>query len=248
MDWYRVAFGEIYPLVYARRDDAEAERAVAAYTPAFAGLAPVLDIACGGGRYTAAFGRNGVATVGVDLSEFLLVEAVVRRALGDRVVLGDMRCLPFRDGCVGGAVNMFTSFGYFEDEADNVRAIAEIGRVLRPGGRLLMDYLNAGSVDRLQTETTRRREGDVEIEERRECDAEGKFLTKHVRVIPRGGAEVAYRERVRLYAPAELEAMLDAARLHVIARYGDYDAGEFVAQTSPRLLLLAEKREGARER
>lgn len=246
VDWYRVAFGELYPLVYARRDDAEAARVAAAFAGVMRGAEPVLDVACGGGRHTRAFARAGILTIGVDLSEFLLVEAVERRDLRDRVVMGDMRCLPFRDGCAGGAINMFTSFGYFDDEDDNARAIGEIARVLRPGGRFLIDFLNAAAVEAVGTGTTRRREGDVDIEERRERDAAGRFLTKHVRVIPARGAEVSYRERVRLFTAPELEAMLGDAGLRVIARYGGYDAEAYVPDASPRLVLLAEKREEER--
>jgi SAM-dependent methyltransferase len=182
-----------------------------------------------------------VDAIGVDLSEFLLVEAVERRGLGGRVVLGDMRCLPFRSGSAGGVVNMFTSFGYFEDEADDARALSEIGRVLCPGGRFLMDFLNAGAVGPVTGETTRRREGGAVIEERRERDPSGRFLTKHVRVLPPQGAEVAYRERVRLYTPAELATMLGRAGLAVVARHGDYDGAAFDERRSPRLLVVCEK-------
>lgn len=243
MEWYRVAFGKVYPLVYAHRDDAEAEHVAARFARHFHGLSPVLDVACGGGRYTAAFQCAGIPSVGVDLSEFLLVEAAQRRSLRGRVVRGDMRHLPFRDGCAGGAVNMFTSFGYFDDEADNVRALEEISRVLRPGGRLLIDFLNAGSVE-VSGGTTTRREGDVDIEEHRERDPSGRFLIKRVRVLPRDAAEVSYRERVRLYTAGEMQMMLEGAGLPVAERYGDYDAGAFAEGTSPRLILLAEKKKG----
>jgi SAM-dependent methyltransferase len=244
-EWYRVAFGEVYPLVYAHRDDAEARRAAAAFAGRFRGAAPVLDLACGAGRHTAAFAAAGVEMLGVDLSEFLLVEAVERRALAGRVVLGDMRRLPLRGGSLGGAINMFTSFGYFDDEADDALALEEIARVLRPAGRLLLDFINADTVGGVDVATTRRREGGVEIEERRERDPSGRRLCKHVRVLRPDGGEVAYREAVRLYTRVELEALLLAAGLRVVERFGDYDAGAFVAGASDRLILLAEKGRGS---
>jgi SAM-dependent methyltransferase len=243
-----VAFGEVYPLVYAHRDDSEARRAAAVFAHVFAGASPVLDIACGAGRYLAAFDEAGVHAFGVDLSEFLLVEAVERRGMSGRVVLGDMRCLPFQDGCAGGAFNMFTSFGYFDDEADNARALHEIARVLRPGAPFLMDFLNAGTVGAVDTRPTRREEGGVQIEERRERDPAGRFLTKQVRVLPPGGREVSYQERVRLYTAIELETLLEQAGLRVRERYGDYDAGGFDPATSPRVILVAEKEKGHVER
>jgi len=241
VEWYRIAFGDVYPLVYARRDDAEAERAAAAFAPRFAVEGRVLDVACGAGRHTAAFGVWGVHTVGVDLSEFLLDEAVERRGLGGRVVCGDMRCLPFRDGSTAGAINMFTSFGYFDDEADNVRAVGEIARVLRPGGRFLLDFLNAARVTEMDTATTRREENGAVIEERREREDGGRFVAKNVQVTRPDGSQVSYRERVRLYGADELGKMLASAGLRVTARFGDYDGGAFQEQASPRAILLSEK-------
>ncbi len=241
VEWYRVAFGEVYPLVYGHRDDAEAARAAAAYAGRFRQATPVLDVACGAGRHAAAFAAAGLETLGLDLSEFLLVEAVERRGLSGRMVLGDMRRLPFCGGALGGVINMFTSFGYFDDEADDARAVAEVARVLRPGGRFLIDFINATTVGRVRAETTRRREGDVQIEERRERDDSGRHLCKHVRVLRPDGEEVSYREQVRLYEPAELEALLASAGLRVVERFGDYDAGPFVAAASVRLILLAER-------
>jgi len=241
-DWYRVAFGELYPVVYSHRDDEEADRVAASYAGFFAGAAPVLDVACGAGRHAAAFGRRGVGTVGVDLSEFLLAEAVERRGLAGRVVLGDMRCLPFADASVAGAINMFTSFGYFDDEDDNRRVIREVARVMRPGALFLMDFMNADVAGAVPEGTTHRREGDVQIEEWRERDDAGRFVTKHVRVVRADGSDVSYRERVRLYTRIELEAMLEGSGLQVTERFGGYDAGSFVPQASSRLILLTRKR------
>ncbi|HEX6791240.1 MAG TPA: class I SAM-dependent methyltransferase, partial [Candidatus Krumholzibacteria bacterium] len=119
-EWYRVAFGELYPLVYPHRDVAEAARVAARLAPVIRSARPALDVACGNGRYMLALERAGVDMVGVDLSEYLLGEAVKNGQQG-RVVCGDMRALPFVAGAFGSAINMFTSFGYFDDDADNAR-------------------------------------------------------------------------------------------------------------------------------
>ena len=93
---------------------------------------------CGYGRYAIPLARAGYRVVGVDRSETLLAEA--RRRAGHerwpKLTRADYRELPFPDGSFNAALNLFSSLGYLGDEEDT-RVLAEIGRVLRPGGRLI---------------------------------------------------------------------------------------------------------------
>ncbi len=244
MEWYKVAFGDIYPLVYPHRDDAEAARVAGRLAPLLGGRSPVIDVACGNGRYMAAFARAGLEVFGVDLSEYLLADAVATRALRGRVILGDMRALPFRDGCAGAVVNMFTSFGYFETDLDNVRVMHEAARVTAGGGVFLMDFLNAAALDlRVGEAPSVRRERGAVIEERREVVDDARVLVKHVRVGVEGRDAIEYHERLRLYRYDDLLAMAEAAGLRARAVYGDYDLSEYRAASSPRVILLCEKPE-----
>ena len=87
--------------------------------------------------------RAGYRVVGVDRSEALLAEAR-RRAGGERrpkFVAADYRELPFAGRPSTPRVNLFTSLGYLGDEED-VRVLAEIRRVLRPGGRLVIETMH----------------------------------------------------------------------------------------------------------
>ena len=106
------------------------------------GLAPgdsVLDAPCGHGRISNRLAARGCAVVGVDAAELFLV---VARESGSDVDyrLGDLRDLPV-DGPFDAALSWFTSFGYFDDEG-NRRVLSEYRRVLRPGGRLLVEMHN----------------------------------------------------------------------------------------------------------
>jgi SAM-dependent methyltransferase len=243
MEWYKVAFGEIYPLVYPHRDDEEALRVARSLVPLVDERSPLLDVACGNGRYMRAFQAAGLDVYGVDLSAYLLADAVATRSLRGRVVIGDMRLLPFRDECAGAVVNMFTSFGYFETDLDNVRVMQEIARVLVTGGRFLMDFLNATVLERelAAGRPSVRREGDIVIEEHRHLADEGRVLVKRVRVTGAGREPVDYRERLRLYRHDDLVSMAEASGLAPLAVYGDYDLSDFDAQHSPRVLMLCEK-------
>jgi SAM-dependent methyltransferase len=240
-EWYRVAFGELYPLVYPHRDIAEAARVAAKLAPMLKAARPTLDVACGNGRYMCALRSTGLDMYGVDLSEYLLGEAA-GRGIGDRVVCGDMRALPFGDGVFGSAINMFTSFGYFDDDADNAGALGEIARVIAPGGTFVLDFINAGRVrDRVEPRS-RRSVGDASVEEWRELAHGGRVLSKRVEVTAAGREPVVYSERLRLYDRRELTAMLAGAGFEVRGSHGDYELGAFHERDSDRLIMVSEKR------
>lgn len=246
-EWYETAFDRLYPVVYCHRDEEEARRAAAA----FAGLiapagvrARVLDLACGSGRHLIAFAAEGLEMIGLDLSGFLLERAVVENGLAGRVVQGDMRALPFRSGAYAGAINMFTSFGYFECDADHARVLDEVARVLRPGGRFLIDYVNAPVAVRVVAErarSEREASGGYTVHEDRGLEDGGRYLVKDVRVTHPREETIAYRERVRLFGPDELARMLERAGLKERGRFGDYDGGRFAPEASDRVILLCER-------
>jgi SAM-dependent methyltransferase len=245
MEWYQVAFGELYPLVYPHRDVAEAARVASRLFPIVSAARPTLDVACGDGRYMRALADAGVHVYGVDLSEYLLGEAAKRTGLDGRLVCGDMRALPFASGSFGSAINMFTSFGYFEADADNARALAEIERVLASRGAFVLDFINAGIVRHHMKPRSHRVVRGAEVEEERELSADARVLTKRVSVRWTDREPVEYVERVRLYDRDELRGLVNGAGFDVGAEHGDYELGSFDAAKSPRLILVSRKRSAA---
>jgi SAM-dependent methyltransferase len=235
--WFQAAFGAMYPIVYAHRDDAAAARE-AAFAQNVLGIGPehrVLDLACGDGRHLAAFSALGLTAVGVDLSDALLVRARVRRLV---VVRADLRALPFRSDAFDHATSFFTSFGYFESEDENLQVLREAARVLRPRGRLLLDVPDREALERgLVARSEFVREGL-----RMQCDREidrGR-VRKRVRVLNGGGEEVArFEESVRIYTLPELEAALLRANFRTFRKHGGFD-GRPVGQ-GERYLVAAER-------
>src|SRR5439155_16157097 len=110
----------------------------------------ILDLACGPGRHAAELerlgGGGGGHVIGFDLSRAMLRRA--RERTRAALVRGDMRALPFRPGSFALAVNLFTSFGYFRDDAEHQVVVHQVSVVLAPGGRFVLDYLNADQVRR----------------------------------------------------------------------------------------------------
>ena len=240
--WYEVAFDRIYPVLYRHRSDDEAELVLDAFGDLLAGRVRVLDLACGSGRYMSSADKRGMKTWGVDLSEFLLSEAVAREGLAGRLARGDMRRLPFCGESFDAVLNMFTSFGYFEADMDNLLVVREISRVLEQGGLLLFDYVNAVKARTMVLEDTVRETEGWMVRESRSLGEEGRFLIKGVEAQNSAtGETVTYDERVRLYSRDEMVTMLESVDLSLSGVFGDYDRSDFDEQRSDRLILICEK-------
>ena len=237
-------FSDFYLRAYAgaARDGAAQDQALAA-----AGLAgcpdggELLDVPCGFGRHAVALGAAGYRVTGVDRSRTLLDEAR-RRAGGARwpkLVQGDYRKLPFGDASFDAALCLFSSLGYLGDEGDT-EVLAEIGRVLRPGGRLVIEILHR----------------DLLVQGFREQDwslvGEGRLLLEQRTFEPAGGvAQVTQtlietsgeRESrtysVRVYSATELVAMLARAGFADVRCLGGLDGTPFATDT--RLVIVAQR-------
>ncbi len=235
-EWFRRWFGEEYLRLYPHRDQAEAAAAVRLHLEISGPpQGRSLDLACGEGRHLREFRRAGVDAVGLDLSFPLLRLARHSETPPFLLVRADMRRLPFHDAAFSAVTSFFTSFGYFAARAEDKEAVREMRRVLRAKGRFLLDYLNAPHV-----------RAALVPEEALELDGafvhvvrsiEGDAVVKRIR-ITRGdeGPASEHQERVRLYAPEELETLLASAGLVTTHRFGDYE-GSPLTPSSPRLVL-----------
>ncbi len=235
-EWFEEWFGEEYLRVYPHRDDRDAARIVALirrHTDVRGRR--VLDLACGPGRHARHLLDGGASVVGFDLSPALLGRA--RHAVGPRLrlVRGDMRGLPFARAAFDVVVNLFTSFGYFTDDDEHRRVLRGVAEVLAPGGTFVVDYFNARHVRATLVPHEVLDVGHRRVSTERRLSEDGRFVIKEIRMKDEGRS---FLERVRLFTPEELEAMLRAAGLTVQRRFGDYDGGP-PANGSPRAILLA---------
>jgi SAM-dependent methyltransferase len=192
----------------------------------------VLDVACGAGRHARALDAAGARTIGLDLSASLLRRA--RQVTSAPLVRADMRQLPVRTGSMDLTVNLFTSFGYFERDDEHADVLAGMVATVRRGGWFVLDFLNARTVrESLAAGVPARTVAGAPAV--RELSADGRFVVKTIRT----GDGRTFRERVRLFAPADLDAMLARAGLRVEHRFGDYD-GHPLADGSPRSILMGQ--------
>lgn len=235
-EWFEQWFGEEYHALYPHRDADDARRAIALVRR----IAPwrpgdrVLDLACGPGRHAAELERLGARVVGFDLSRAMLRRA--RERTGPRTVLvrGDMRALPFRPGSFSVAINLFTSFGYFREDAEHRLVLGQVAAALAPGGRFVLDYLNADQVRRSLNTSEERGAGESAVRITRRIGPDGRFVIKEIELRDEGRS---FQERVRLYSADELAALLAEAGFTVEARFGDY-GGEAPGADAHRVILV----------
>jgi ubiquinone/menaquinone biosynthesis C-methylase UbiE len=234
MEWFEEWFGEEYLRLYPHRDDTDADRAVNLIrrTVPFQPGWRVLDVACGAGRHARAFESAGARCTGLDLSHTLL--RLAQQVTNAPLVRADMRQLPIRSASMDLTVNLFTSFGYFDEDAEHTAALHEMIDTVRPGGWFVIDFLNPSAVRRqLVPEETLELAGST-VRVSRSMSPDGRYVCKSIRAEGR-----QFRERVRLFEPGQMSDMLGAGGVTVRFRFGDYDAKPLAAD-SPRTILVGQ--------
>ncbi|WP_169542189.1 class I SAM-dependent methyltransferase [Solirubrobacter soli] len=237
-------FGEFYLRAYVH-DEMDAQAAGDALAVArLAGVEPgadVIDVPCGYGRHTIALARAGYRVVGVDRSQTLLDEA--RRRAGHerwpKLIRADYRELPMPDASFDAAFNLYTSLGYLGDEEDT-KVLAQIRRVLRPGGKLVLETMHR---DRLVTGWQEKDwllmgEGRLHLQQRTWDPVTGVAQTTQT-LIHTNGERESRTFSVRTYSATELLAMIDAAGFASAKAYGSF-TGDPLTTTS-RLVIVAAK-------
>jgi len=200
----------------------------------------ILDLGCGEGRDSVYFAFCGYEVTGLDHSRYLLDVAAQRAAAAGvtvRWVEGDMRQPYAVPGGVDVVVNLFTSFGYFADDADDLMVLRAVAGVLRPGGRFLLEVLNGERIMR----TFEAREwipfGDTTVLEQRRLDRDRRRMEVD-RTIVRDGHEEQTSHTLRLYSGRELTVLAKRAGFDVIQLYGGWD-GELLTEESLRVVAVA---------
>ncbi|WP_170318199.1 class I SAM-dependent methyltransferase [Paenibacillus thalictri] len=241
-DWFTKSFGNDYLIVYKHRDYEGAYREVKRMIDwlQLPQGAKVLDLCCGMGRHSLALDECGYNVTGVDLSDVLLHEAR-RKDETSRVrwVKGDMRNVPIEES-FDAVVNLFTSFGYFNEDEENAKVFREMDRLLKPGGKFIIDFLNPDVVAAALVPESQRNEGRLTIRESRRIEED--YVRKRITISEPGQTERYYEEQVKLYRPEQFRHFMAETNLTIGQLYGGYDASAYHPASSPRSIYVGYKK------
>jgi ubiquinone/menaquinone biosynthesis C-methylase UbiE len=237
-------FSEFYLRAFAdseRSAEAKAQALAAAKLTACPPGGDLLDVPCGFGRHAVPLAEEGFRVTGVDRAQLFIDEA--KRRAGDgrwpKLVRADYRDLPFSDESFDVALNVFSSLGYLGDEEDT-RALAEIGRVLRPGGRLLIEIMHRDLLVHrfVEQDWHLLGEGRLLLEQRGFDPVSGVAQTTQT-LIESSGARESRTFSIRVYTATELLAMLRAAGFAEARCHGSLEGAPFGTET--RLVIVAKR-------
>ena len=202
----------------------------------------VLDLACGQARHAVLLAERGIEVTGQDQSAEYLQDArtaATEHGVDLPLVNSDMRTIPF-EGHFDAVISMFTSFGYFEPEADKKQVLAEISKALRPDGRVLIDLINREWVIANNQATARRENSDgTVVLERRELNLQTSRNHVTFTFIDRDGKQRdSVGHRIRLYTLTEIIQMMAGADLNFERAYGGFDSEPYTPSTR-RMIVIA---------
>jgi SAM-dependent methyltransferase len=235
-NWYASWFDTpYYHILYKERDEEEAELFMNALT-SFLKLkknSTILDLACGKGRHAVYLNEIGYDVTGIDLSPASIEFAKQFENKHLRFAVHDM-CLPYPKK-FDAVFNLFTSFGYFENEEDNLNTIKAIHSELKEDGVGVIDFLNIDFVARnLVPSETKLIDGISFSIDRYIKDG---FIIKDIRFND-GGKEHFHSERVKAISLKDFESYFKLAGVTLKHCFGDYHLNKFNKQTSERLILM----------
>ncbi len=238
--WFETWFDTTYyHTLYKHRDYKEASLFIDNITT-FLNLKPNIscwDLCCGKGRHSVYLNKKGYKVVGTDLSEQSILEANKNGNDTLDFYTQDMRQL-FRTNYFDVVFNLFTSFGYFDKQTDDVKVFRSVYTSLKPNGLFVFDFLNGQYVKtNLITHATQTTDGICfNITKKIENNTVIKSID-----FTDNNSNYHFEERVKLFDVDYFKTLADLAGFKIIHQFGNYHLENFDLEKSPRLILILQK-------
>lgn len=238
--WYRSWFDSpYYPILYKSRDESEAaffiDRLIKYLNPS--SHARFLDMACGRGRHSIRIHQKGYDITGIDLSKNSIAEAKRHEEQGLHFYVHDMRKL-FRASHFDYVLNLFTSFGYFDNRAENENVLKTANAALKESGIFVIDFLNPGKIKSQIKASENRKISGISFKIRREY--EDGWIIKKIG-IEDGNDSYRFEEKVWAIEHEEFKSMLSGNGFEILDTFGNYNMNAYNSDESERQIIIARK-------
>ena len=235
-DWFQEWFNTpYYHQLYDNRNDTEAEKFMLNLIN-FLQLkkgAKILDLPCGRGRHAIFLNRCGYDVVGADLSTNNIKFAKQYANDSLRFTKHDMReDLIYKYDAI---FNLFTSFGYFDDDKTNISVLKKFKEGLLKEGVLVIDFLNINKIKEKLITTERIQKEYILFKISRSIEKDQLVKTIDFEVDEE---QFHFEEKVRSFSFQDFKNMSDQAGLEIIKVFGNYELEPFDPVNSDRLILL----------
>jgi len=238
-NWFEGWFdSKYYHTLYKNRDHKEAQLFIDKLSTHLQ-IQPdqkILDLACGKGRHSVYLNQKGFDVIGADLSGQSIKHAQQYQNDSLSFVVHDMReVLPNKN--FDFVLNLFTSFGYFEDEKEQYKTIRSIEQMLAPQGILVIDFMNAHKVVKNLVSSETKEVDGIKFHLKR--SVQNGFIVKDISFQDQG-KQFDFQERVKVITEDDFRSYVKDWDLLTI--FGDYQLNPFDLETSDRLILVAKKK------
>ncbi|MFE3866658.1 class I SAM-dependent methyltransferase [Flavobacterium sp. LS2P90] len=195
--------------------------------------AKVLDLACGKGRHSIYLNQIGFDVLGADLSENSIAEASKNTNETLHFKVHDMR-EPFEEK-YDAIFNLFTSFGYFENDEDNLTTLKAIKESLSEYGFAVIDFMNVPQV--LETLVSEETKTVDEIEFHIKRYLKDGHIYKEIDFEDKG-QKFHFTEKVKALTLQDFEQLMEEAGIYLLDIFGDYKLKKFHKTESERLIMI----------
>lgn len=201
----------------------------------------VLDLCCGPARHSLELARHGFQVTGVDRTRSYIDGAkkqAKREKLEVEFIHEDMRCFK-RNQKYDAVLNLFTSFGYFKDKADDQQVVKNIYQSLKPGGKLLIEIMGKEVLLRIFQERDWKEENGAFFLEERKLSRGGNWIECRW-ILIEGNKPKEFTISHRLYSSKKLSELLLKSGFKEVKLFGDLSRAPY-DQKAKRLVVLARK-------
>jgi SAM-dependent methyltransferase len=235
-NWFASWFDSpYYHVLYKERDEMEAQLFMdnIVHYLNLPEEAKILDLACGKGRHSIYLNQMGFQVTGADLSSNSIAIASLNKNETLKFVEHDMR-VPF-DEKFDAIFNLFTSFGYFEDDEDNFITLKAIRDSISEYGFAVIDFMNVHNVLANLVPEEIKVVDQIEFHIKRYLK-EG-FIYKEINFEDQG-QKYHFIEKVKAITLEDFETMMENAGIYLLDVFGDYKLKKFHKLESERLILI----------